>query len=348
VNFQKASNKLNYLFPQNRWVLLVSKPEDLPQEAQLQSLRSACQQWGSKLDFPLELDQYFFDDSHEATEYLTAKLPGLGLLKAKKLHILGQELQVGYDPFLANQLLKRKLRLSDDAWGYLIRFGGVNQSMVLNIQQNPGPQFLRDAVEYFYRNHFHSSVNTSPETEEEINLSPAQIEAIRIFEERHGITGTASSVLHLLFSANRADAIRSIKSDISREPDAIEVNCWDRSIHFLGMDRKVYLPPLPFAIYCLYLENEEGFANKHRENHKQRALYWYNRVNDAGTEETNAINIQQWFRGDDKPFRDAVNKIKQKILLALGDEILARPYLVSGPNGGNKRVSIDRRLVRIL
>jgi hypothetical protein len=33
---------------------------------------------------------------------------------SKKLHILGQELQAGYDPFLANQLLKRKLRLSDD------------------------------------------------------------------------------------------------------------------------------------------------------------------------------------------------------------------------------------------
>jgi hypothetical protein len=71
-------------------------------------------------------------------------------------------------------------------------------------------------------------------------------------------------------------------------------------------------------------------------------------VNDAGTEESNAINIQQWFRGDDKPFRDAVNKTKQKIMLALGDEILAQPYLVSGPNGGNKRVSIDRRLVHIL
>jgi ABC-type Fe3+/spermidine/putrescine transport system ATPase subunit len=49
-------------------------------------------------------------------------------------------------------------------------------------------------------------------------------------------------------------------------------------------------------------------------------------------------------RGD-KPLRDAVNKIKRDIISKVGSEEWAKPYLIRGENGQNKRIAISRDLV---
>ena len=41
---------------------------------------------------------------------------------------------------------------------------------------------------------------------------------------------------------------------------------------------------------------------------------------------------------DDKPLRDAVNKIKRDIISKVGSEEWAKPYLIRGDNGQNKRI----------
>lgn len=345
MNFQKASNRLNYFFPKNRWALLVNEKDNQPTEDQLNSLIIACRHWGSQLEFPLELDRNIFDNSKEVTDYLIAKLPGMSLLYSKKQFILAREFVAGYDPFLANNLLKRKLKLVDSGWGYLIHFGGNQSSHVLKIDESPSLHFLREAVEFFYRNLFHTHELVSPETEN-LDLTQSQIQIIKEFEERFELSGKVSSVLNLLFTANTTEAIRQMKRDLKRDPMAIVVNCGERSIYFLEMNTTVILPPLPFAIYCLYLEQEQGFRNKSRFELLQRAQYWYSRARMIGDIDSNGLIIERCFDPrDDKPFRDAINKIKQRFVAALGDELLAQPYIISGPNGGVKRISIHRSLV---
>lgn len=115
------------------------------------------------------------------------------------------------------------------------------------------------------------------------------------------------------------------------------------------MQLQIKLPPLPFALYCLYMEIEAGFYNKERFSYYERALYWYQRArsfNEAGEAER---LLQPCFNpADDKPFRDAIRTLKRRIIASFGDENLAKHYLISGKNGSIKRIPIDRDWVQFL
>jgi hypothetical protein len=44
----------------------------------------------------------------------------------------------------------------------------------------------------------------------------------------------------------------------------------------------------------------------------------------------------------------AIRTLKRRIIESLGDENLAKHYLISGKNGGIKRIPIDRNWMQIL
>jgi hypothetical protein len=113
----------------------------------------------------------------------------------------------------------------------------------------------------------------------------------------------------------------------------------------MDMGVTVRLSPQCFALYCMYLEVVDGITNLNRGVHKHIAIAHYQRImgradsDDLGPIE-NCFNIH-----DDKPLRDAVNKIKRDIISKVGSEEWAKPYLIRGENGQNKRIAISRDLV---
>ena len=95
----------------------------------------------------------------------------------------------------------------------------------------------------------------------------------------------------------------------------------------------------------MYLEVVDGMTNLNRDDHKHIAIAHYQRIvgradSDDLAPIKNCFNI-----GDDKPLRDAVNKIKRDIISKVGSEEWAEPYLIRGKNGQNKRIAISRDFV---
>lgn len=348
MEFQPISNRLNFFFPHNCWVLLVSDHSVSPQTDRcVQSLRTTCHHWGTRLEFPLLLGETGFNNSLESEQYWQSKFPGLRMLHYRKQSILISELLSGYDPHRASQLLMQKLKLQPTGWGYLVFFGGPKESYAAVIPQMPQTQDLRTAVKGFYQTHGPKlQINEAPSSMSDGQLSAEQLQACSLFETSNGFSASVSKVFQLLINDNKKTALSAISRAINQSPSGIRVSPRNCQVYFKDMDLSVSLPPLPFAIYCLYLAKPVGFANKNRFQHKDLALSWYRRSRSTEDwEQTKVIMLYCFNPREDKPFRDAVNNANRKIKTALGDDLLAKHYTIKGKNGDIKRISLDRNLV---
>ena len=365
MEFQSLSNRLNYFFPSNSWGLLTADTQAFNNPSFLQPLKTACKHWNTTLEFPLEMPPKAFDDSSEALNYWKQKLPGIRLLHHRKQLILSNQLLQGYSPDQASELFRKKLRLAPQNWGYLLFFGGLQRSFCLEFPQKPNPHDLTQAIAQFYTQYgtqIHRDPSATISSEERLNsnseqgfhlplesLQPSDKELVQRFEREMGLRPSAARIVWMALQNNRQGILRNMRETLSQEPMRITLNPANCSLEFDELNLQIKLPPLPFALYCLYMENESGFYNKDRFQYQDRALYWYKRArafNEAGEAER---LLQPCFNpADDKPFRDAIRTLKRRIIESLGDENLAKHYLISGKNGGIKRIPIDRNWVRYL
>ncbi len=268
------------------------------------------------------------------------KIPRLRLLHSRKQEIIIKDLYDGYDAQRANQLLRRKMKLDESAWGHLIYFGGPRRTFICTFPQMPEPQALRDAVVKFHENHVAESI-----LESEIVQSPETL----AFAEKHGLSNITPPNASIIIAATNSPSIARI--DQAQELDSIHVSHFKRTIEFSNMRKKVHLSPVCFAIYCMYLDASEGIINKERcdeeYNYEENAKYHYRRIWGSDDIEDVPSAIHNCFIiSDDKPFRDAVYKIKKEIIKTLGNNELAKQYYVTGQNGGLKRISIPRQFVQ--
>jgi hypothetical protein len=335
MEFRRTSDRLNFFFDMHSWVLLVQTPNDASLDAVINSLRTVCKHWGSKLEFPFQLEEHAFVNNQDALNYWLQKLPGLRLLHNRKQEIIISELFHGYDPQKANQLLRRKLQLDAKAWAHLIHFGGPKNTFVCTFQTQSESFSFHEAIARYYNEHLSSAIvqNENPG----VSASP--------FEMQHGLRDISSLSAGLLLEANNSNAVSKIVQTLRNQLDSIYVDHFHRSITFVEMNVKVRLSPQCFALYCMYLDVVDGMQNLYRDEHKHLAIAHYQRI--VGRVDADRLRpIENCFNiGDDKPLRDAVNKIKRVIVNKLGSEEWAKPYLIRGENGQNKRISINRDLV---
>ena len=336
MEFRRASDRLNFFFDPHSWVLLVDTPPDGSLDSHLQVIRTACEHWGSKLEFPFQFDAQAFENSQEAHEFWLQKLPGLRLLHYRKQDIIISDLFDGYDPQRANQLLRRKLQLDENAWAHLIHFGGPQNTIVCTFQTKPEPRELREAIAHYHNNHVRSAIQQS-EMVSHVIASP--------FGSQHGLAELSTQSAQLILDANNSISVARINRTLRRELDRIQISHFHRTITFMDMGVTVRLSPQCFALYCMYLEVVDGITNLNRDNHKHIAIAHYQRI--MGRADSDDLGpIENCFIiSDDKPLRDAVNKIKRDIISKVGSEEWAKPYLIRGENGQNKRIAISRDLV---
>ena len=341
MEFQKASDRLNFFFSQHSWALLVDMPSDDSLDKHLQVLRTASRHWGSQLEFPFTFNAQAFANNHESEEYWREKIPRLRLLHSRKQEIIISDLFEGYNPARANQLLRRKMKLDENAWAHLIYFGGPRRTFICTFQTMPEPQALRNAVVSFHENHV-----AEPILESETEQSPK----ILAYAEKHDLFELASPNTQILLNANNSDSAIRLNQVMSGESlISIRLNYVLCTIDFQELG-ELRLSPVCFAIYCLYIDVAKGFRNKERglEEYLNKVIENYGRIRGSDETEDGLRAIRNCFNmsdPDDKPFRDAVYKIKKEIIKTLGNNELAKQYYVTGQNGGIKRINVPRELV---
>lgn len=339
--FQPASGRLNFFFGKNVWLLLPLK-EGAVDPAHLLALRNACRHWGSRLAFPPVIDTANFEESSDASAYWTAHFPGLALLHHRKQLILIRDLAASYDAVKTAQLLCRKLKLPMQGWGYLVWIGEGNKCQALPIPDLPATSAWQGWIAGFYHTgHWASSTNDAAVVSDD-----PLAEAYREYESSHAIPPDFAPLLRFLVMNDRHSALLALLRDAETRPIGMHVNFYRCSLEFPDLSKEVRLPPLPFALYNLYLHQENGFRNKERFAFRQMAGEFYRRLRSTDAGQAGAIAVDACFDPrDDAPFRDAIYKANRAIELVLGKNSFSRWYTVRGERGGVRKIALPRHLV---
>ncbi len=339
--FKQASGRLNFFFGNNCWLLL-QLDENEPDQAHSTALRNACRHWGSRLVFPTEIQTANFEESSDAWDYWTRHFPGLELLHRRKQHILIRDLAASYDPANAARLLCRKLNLPLEGWGYLVWIGARARCYSLSIPAKPEPAAWNTWISAFYCSDLWEPYEPEFADYQDDPLTAAY----RQYESSHEIPEAFAQLLRFLVMNDRNSALLSLLRAAERQLVPMRLNFYRCSLEFPELGKEARMQPLPFALYNLYLGNENGFANKERFSLKPVALDFYRRVRSGETDQALDAALDPCFDvRDDAPFRDAVYKANRAIEKVLGKNPFSRWYSILGPRGGKRLIALPRNLV---
>jgi hypothetical protein len=339
--FQTLSRRLNFFFPPNSWALLINDQEGGDHSGIVQKAQTICRHWGSRLVFPFELDPDALQESEEARRYWLQKLPGLRYLHERKKEILLSDLATGFNTIEAGKLIQKKLNLPVDQWGHLLHFGGSGKSYSWSFQSKPDSSDIVIPIKELYD-------QFGPTLQEPIDsgLSEIELQSLRQFEELYNLPSNVASILELFAKNSSNKAFASINRECRREPACMVLDYRNCRLNFHELGISIRLAPLPLAIYWLYINHENGFANADRFAYQTEAETLYKRIKQTDDWEQARTRVVACFVGDDKAFRDAVSNANKTIkhhLQALPS--LVKQYLIAGPIGGIKKIPIRRELV---
>jgi hypothetical protein len=339
--FKPTSGRLNFFFGKNTWLLLrLAEPEPAP--GSQTALSNACRHWGSKLAFPPNIEASNFEESQDAREYWTRQFPGLALLHYRKQHILIQDLAASYQPVRAATLLCRKLKLPIEGWGYLVWIGPQNQCHAMPLANAPEGRSWHQWIAEFYQ----SGVWVPHASEADASDDAFLTGLFRQYEHGNGIPEAFAGVLRFLVANDRQSDVFSSLREAEAQPAELRLNFHRCSLEFPALEKEVRMQPLVFAIYNLYLQNENGFRNKERFGLIPQAMALYRRVRSTETEQGLEAAVATCFDvRDDAPFRDAVYKANRAIEQALGKNPFSSFYTIRGPRGGKRHIILPRELV---
>ena len=107
---------------------------------------------------------------------------------------------------------------------------------------------------------------------------------------------------------------------------------------------EIVMPPLPKAVYLLFLKHPEGILFKHLSDYYDELLEIYKQVGNREIEK----NIKRSIRDITDPTKNSINEKCTRIreaFLAKFDYAYARHYFVTGKRGEQKKIDLPQNLV---
>jgi hypothetical protein len=104
---------------------------------------------------------------------------------------------------------------------------------------------------------------------------------------------------------------------------------------------KVKLSPIEFAVYLFFLRHPSGILLSYLGDYQSEISELY-RISSGDTDESMIqARVQEICNPLSNSISEKLSKIKSKLTNVLGEE-LAQHYIISGPNGGLKKISASR------
>lgn len=107
---------------------------------------------------------------------------------------------------------------------------------------------------------------------------------------------------------------------------------------------EITMPPLPKAVYLLFLRHPEGIAFKQLHDYHDELLDIYKQISNRVVES----NIESSIRDITDPTKNSINEKCARIreaFLKQFDTVYAQHYYITGKKGESKRITLPRKLV---
>lgn len=191
--------------------------------------------------------------------------------------------------------------------------------------------------------------------DEEIPISAeikAQVDKLMQIGDR---TAVLDVVVHLLnnlnpyLKADNASVLKMLQRHWSQyavagRPSRLLIDAHTRIYLTDFGNKEVRMTPLPKTVFLFYLRHPEGIAFPYLSDHRNELEQIYSRI----TNRSNTEEIRQSIADLVNPLNNSINekcaRIKEAFVKIM-DISIAANYIVHGPRGGMKTISLDRNLV---
>ena len=107
---------------------------------------------------------------------------------------------------------------------------------------------------------------------------------------------------------------------------------------------EIKMSPLPKTLYLFYLRHPEGVALPFLSDHRDELEQIYSKISNSSNPEQIQKSINNLVNIGENYIHEKCSKVKEAFVNVMNPSI-AKPYLISGPRGGIKKIDLDRSLV---
>ncbi len=133
--------------------------------------------------------------------------------------------------------------------------------------------------------------------------------------------------------------------ELTQLPSRVVITKKREPISFPDMDHsKLRLSPLEKTIFILFLENPQGIAFNQMAQHRERIQEIYMKVGHDFTLANLKNTMDSLTDPTENRLSEITSRMRTKFVKHVGDDI-AEHYTIDGPNGGLKKIKLDRQLV---
>lgn len=155
-------------------------------------------------------------------------------------------------------------------------------------------------------------------------------------------------ILNQLFSI--IDGIRSSmtfrnRMAITQKPSKLEIRDYTMRLFLTELgDLELNFNPKERAIYMFFLKHPEGVRLSELQDFEDEILSYYVRFTGIDSHEAIQESVKRLLDPLDNNMNEVISRIKSKLKKAVGDKLLHH-YIIDGPRGEKKRISLDREYV---
>ncbi len=132
---------------------------------------------------------------------------------------------------------------------------------------------------------------------------------------------------------------------LMQRPSRIEVRDYTMRIFLTDLgDLELNFNPKEKAIYLFYLNHPEGVHLTSLQDHREEIASYYSRFTTQSEPREIGRSIDRLIDPLDNDINVVLSRIRKKLRDAVGNELLHH-YMIDGPHGGDKRISLDREFV---
>lgn len=179
-----------------------------------------------------------------------------------------------------------------------------------------------------------------------LKLKTADIctDCMKVVQERHVPYALVRYTLDL-FDAIRQQLLFRERYGVRSQPSRLLIRGWTKQLVLMDMGMlPVNLTPLERAVYLLFLAHPEGIRMSEVSDHRIELLENIRRMSRRDDPQVMERGVDELCSPLSNSLSEKMSKIRRKFVYLLGEE-MADAYIIKGPNGGHKKIALDRELV---
>lgn len=165
--------------------------------------------------------------------------------------------------------------------------------------------------------------------------------------EKRGVPRNIIIQMFNIMNGVRDNILFKARYQLIQQPSKLSIEGRQKKIFLTDFGNlEIRLTPLEKTMYLLFINHPNGLEMNSLTEYRQKVYSIYAALSNQSSREAIEASVLKLIDPLGNSASEKIAKIKRKFIDALGEK-MAEPYIIYGPNGGLKKIELDRNLVSI-